>query len=64
MAVRITAEGVESVEQFDLLGKLGCNNAQGYLFSQPVPQQMFMDNLIQSGARYDLSTTGGSKTYL
>jgi len=32
----IIAEGVESAEQLETLNKLGCNSAQGYLFSKPV----------------------------
>ncbi len=33
----VTAEGVESQQQADVLKSYGCNLAQGYLYSQPVP---------------------------
>ncbi|MBW9274808.1 MAG: EAL domain-containing protein [Candidatus Thiodiazotropha sp. (ex. Lucinisca nassula)] len=33
---RIIAEGVETADQFDVLNDLGCDTAQGYLFSKPV----------------------------
>jgi EAL domain-containing protein (putative c-di-GMP-specific phosphodiesterase class I) len=33
-----TAEGVETAEQLTLLRAVGCNMAQGYLFSRPVPK--------------------------
>ncbi|MCC7485514.1 MAG: EAL domain-containing protein [Burkholderiales bacterium] len=35
------AEGVESAEQLALLEKLGCDAAQGYLLSRPVPPEKF-----------------------
>lgn len=31
----VVAEGVETEEQLAVLKKLGCNTAQGYLFSKP-----------------------------
>lgn len=36
LGYKITAEGVETSEQFNILKQLGCENAQGYLFSKPV----------------------------
>ena len=35
--MRITAEGVETVEQLDGVSAKGCDEAQGFLFSQSVP---------------------------
>jgi EAL domain-containing protein (putative c-di-GMP-specific phosphodiesterase class I) len=37
------AEGVETAEQLDRLRHLGCNEAQGYLFSRPVPAAQVPD---------------------
>jgi EAL domain-containing protein (putative c-di-GMP-specific phosphodiesterase class I) len=33
--LHVTAEGVETHEQFDSLKHMGCHRFQGYLFSQP-----------------------------
>ena len=41
MGVQVIAEGVETIEQRDLLATLGCDNYQGYLFSRPLPIQEF-----------------------
>ncbi|MCU1504212.1 MAG: hypothetical protein JWM12_3566, partial [Ilumatobacteraceae bacterium] len=37
LGLRVLAEGVENTRQRDLLAALGCQLAQGYLWSRPVP---------------------------
>ena len=37
LGMKVIAEGVENQEQLDFLRKNGCNLAQGYYFSRPLP---------------------------
>ncbi len=37
LGIAITAEGIETEEQFDYMRKAGIDLAQGYLFGRPVP---------------------------
>jgi EAL domain-containing protein (putative c-di-GMP-specific phosphodiesterase class I) len=37
--LRVTAEGVETVGQLNLLQQENCNEAQGYYISRPMPAE-------------------------
>jgi len=37
MRLRVVAEGIEDVDTLDLLSELGCDRAQGYFISRPMP---------------------------
>ncbi|MDT8429042.1 MAG: EAL domain-containing protein [Pseudomonadales bacterium] len=45
---QVIAEGVETLEQFECLRKLGCDAFQGYLFSKPLPMTSF-ETLVRQG---------------
>lgn len=40
LGIRTLAEGVETVEHMDFLRSVGCEKAQGYLFSRPEPPEV------------------------
>lgn len=48
LGLQVIAEGVEMAHQRDLLKGIGCDFAQGYLFSKPVPAAAFTE-LLRSG---------------
>ncbi|MEZ0332668.1 MAG: putative bifunctional diguanylate cyclase/phosphodiesterase, partial [Gemmatimonadales bacterium] len=45
LGLTVTAEGVESEEQVELLRKQGCDQMQGYYFSRPVPAEAMAELL-------------------
>ena len=53
LELEVTAEGVESEDQLAFLRSLGCTNAQGYLFSQPLPAET-LTKLLQEKGRVGL----------
>lgn len=39
LSLNLVVEGVETIEQHELLRKLGCQQSQGYLYARPMPMQ-------------------------
>jgi diguanylate cyclase (GGDEF)-like protein len=50
LGLRTVAEGMETVEQRDLLTQLGCDGAQGFLLSRPLSAPAAQDFVVLSGA--------------
>ena len=43
----VIAEGVETMEQADYMKSTGCNYIQGYLYYRPLPEEEFLEKMIQ-----------------
>ncbi|MET0049049.1 MAG: EAL domain-containing protein, partial [Sedimenticola sp.] len=46
LQLEVIAEGVETQEQQYFLEQEGCDEAQGYYYSRPVPEQEFTELLL------------------
>jgi EAL domain-containing protein (putative c-di-GMP-specific phosphodiesterase class I) len=53
--LKVIAEGIETVQQRDLLIAAGCNYGQGYLFSKPLPEAEFETLLKSIGGHFRLA---------
>ena len=47
LGIKLITEGVETLEQLDILKELRCNEVQGYLFSKPLPLNDFENKYLQ-----------------
>jgi EAL domain-containing protein (putative c-di-GMP-specific phosphodiesterase class I) len=54
----VVAEGVDTPEQAAYLRERGCQIAQGYLYSRPMPRAKFKSLLMSFGQETDLGKTG------
>ncbi len=60
MGLKVVAEGIETVEQRDLLFGIGCDYGQGYFFSRPLPAEEFEKFVgIQEDLFKDVSLSHG-----
>lgn len=48
LGMSVIAEGVESLQQLELVLQAGCDAAQGYLFSRPEPRQRCVETLANA----------------
>jgi EAL domain-containing protein (putative c-di-GMP-specific phosphodiesterase class I) len=51
LGVSITAEGVETRDQLNILRAAGCTEVQGYFFSRPIPGAHILEQLSARKAK-------------
>jgi len=51
LGMRTVAEGVETEEQLAILAGIGCGEAQGYLFSKPLPLNALLEWIAEQKPR-------------
>jgi len=59
LGLRVVAEGVETIESWRALEVLGCDLAQGYLISRPVPGDEVVRWLAAHAAVGDATESAG-----
>jgi len=56
MDMSIIAEGIEEEEHIEMLKNMGCDKAQGYHFSRPLPENQIIELLLKNGSNKGLNT--------
>ena len=51
LGLRVVAEGVESAEDHAILAGMGCDHAQGFYYSRPVPAADFEAWVVETQKR-------------
>ncbi|KFZ39244.1 diguanylate cyclase [Shewanella mangrovi] len=51
LGIKVIAEGVESQQQADILKGMGCDYAQGYFYSHPLPTEQFEQAYLKHNKR-------------
>ena len=59
--MKVTQEGVETIEQLNLLKKLGCHVIQGYHYSKPLTEADYVEFLEKQGQKDVVFTKIGKK---
>lgn len=47
----MVAEGVEREEQYDYLSEIGCDQAQGYFLSHPLPADEVIAKILEINSK-------------
>lgn len=55
LKVKTVAEGIESMEQVELLGSMGCDMIQGYVFSAPIPVMSLRSAISGTSHRFPVA---------
>ena len=56
MGFRITAEGIESEDMAEVMSRIGCDYLQGFVYSRPVPMELFVQKYMSDRRRTDNRT--------
>jgi diguanylate cyclase (GGDEF)-like protein/PAS domain S-box-containing protein len=62
LGLKVVAEGIETIEQQQLLTEAGCDFGQGYYISRPIPEDDFVRLLIQTNEHVSLKSKQSDQT--